>query len=297
MKLSTDFKDKTVMSSKFTKKKIVFAVSMLILLFCDCSHKVNEIGYESFTEDGQLKQEIINDFFSAETADSIQFYVETSGSMNGLFRARRANAFKTDMSTVLSNSKLNVIGVKAFIDGSSKTRSYSPSSFRQNMNDGSFVSAQNTEVPKMMEAILANLNDKECDVAVFVSDMKYSPKGNSATALSQYSLDIKNMFDKYRDYAVSVIGLESEFLDPNGKIICDCFPYYMIVIGKSPKVSLVRNIILSELEKNGHVQGCIDFNQFYGCPYYSVLPVHGTTGGLRQNPHETSTSMYHLYLE
>jgi hypothetical protein len=271
-----------------------------IISICGCKHSINEIGNDSFTDEGVLKTEVVDRFYTAEPADKIQLYVETSGSMNGLFRARRSNAFKTDMSAFLLKNASNIAGVKAFTDGSTNTRSYSANSFRQNMNDGSFVSSMNTEVPQMLQVILNDLKDGQCDVAVFVSDMKYSPKGGSATALGQYAIDIEAMFDDYKDYSVCVIGFESEFYAANGGISCEFFPYYMLVIGEGPKVSYVRNMILSELERNGHVQGYIDFNQSYGCPYYSVLPIHGALGGLRPNPNELMASsnegMYHSLL-
>ena len=272
---------------------------IFLFLFCisGCKHSINEIGNDSFTDEGVLKAAVIERFYTAEPADKIQLYVETSGSMNGLFRARRSNAFKTDMSAFLLKNASNIAGVKAFTDGSTNTRSYSANSFRQNMNDGSFVSSMNTEVPQMLQVILNDLKDGQCDVAVFVSDMKYSPKGGSATALGQYAIDIEAMFDDNNDYSVCVIGFESEFYAANGSISCEFFPYYMLVIGEGPKVSYVRNMILSELERNGHVQGYIDFNQSYGCPYYSVLPIHGALGGLRPNPNELMASsnegMYH----
>ena len=276
------------------------ALIVTFLAICSCKHSINEIGNDSFTDDGVLKTGVIDRFYTAEPADRIQLYVETSGSMNGLFRARKSNAFKTDMSAFLLKNASNIIGVKAFTDGSTNLKSYSANSFREYMNDGSFVSSMNTEVPKMLQVILNDLKDGQCDVAVFVSDMKYSPKGGSATALGQYALDIETMFGNHKDYSVCVIGFESEFLAANGKIACDFFPYYMLVIGEGPKVSYVRNLILSELERNGHVQGYIDFNQSYGCPYYSVLPIHGVFGGLRPNPNEFAASsnngMYHSLL-
>ncbi len=273
-------------------------MAFLVALFsiCACKHSINEINNDSFTDNGVLKQEVIDRFYTAAPADRIQLYVETSGSMNGLFRARKSNAFKTDMSTFLLKNASDISGVKAFTDGSTMTRSYSINDFRSYMNDGRFVSSMTTEVPRMLEVILGDLKDEACDLAVFVSDMKYSPRGGSATALGQYAIDIEAMFEKYEDYAVSVIGLESEFLAANGRVSCENFPYYMIVIGEGPKVSYVRNLILSQLEGNGHVQGHIDFNLTYGCPFYSVLPFHGTCGGLMPNPNEQGTSMHHSLL-
>ena len=282
-------------TNKFMRRGVAMVIAVISI--CSCKHSINEIGNDSFTDEGVLKAAVVERFYTAEPADKIQLYVETSGSMNGLFRARKSNAFKTDMSAFLLKNASNIAGVKAFTDGSTNTRSYSANSFRQNMNDGSFVSSMNTEVPQMLQVILNDLKDGQCDVAVFVSDMKYSPKGGSATALGQYAIDIEAMFDDYKDYSVCVIGFESEFYAANGSISCEFFPYYMLVIGEGPKVSYVRNMILSELERNGHVQGYIDFNQSYGCPYYSVLPIHGALGGLRPNPNELMASsnegMYH----
>lgn len=284
-----------IQTCKFMRRGVAWVIA--IFSICSC-HSINEIGNESFTDDGVLKAEVIDRFYTAEPADKVQLYVETSGSMNGLFRAQRSNAFKTDMSAFLLKVP-NIVGVKAFTDGSTNTKPYSANSFRQNMNDGSFVSSKNTEVPQMLRVILDDLKNGECDVAVFVSDMKYSPKGGSATAMDQYALEIETMFSAHKEYSVCVIGFESEFIAANGKTACEFFPYYMLIIGEGPKVSYVRNLVLSELERNGHLQGSIDFNQSYGCPYYSVLPIHGASGGLRPNPNELMASdegMFHSLL-
>ena len=88
-----------LINSKSKKKCMAFLVALFSI--CACKHSINEINNDSFTDNGVLKQEVIDRFYTAAPADRIQLYVETSGSMNGLFRARKSNAFKTDMSTFL----------------------------------------------------------------------------------------------------------------------------------------------------------------------------------------------------
>lgn len=257
------------------------------LLFIACGQKINSIEHPSFDENGVLNEDISDAFYSAVPTASIRFYIEASGSMNGLFRPGKPTAFKRNMWSVLSRNRERIPGVKAFINGTSRVVDYSIDDFRTRMNNGGLISAASTVVPDMLQKVLNDLGTGECEVAVFVSDMKYSPVGGSATAIDQYAIDIQSMFSSHRNYSVSVIGLESEYIAVNGSVACPEFPYYMLVIGEGPKAAFARNQIMSALGGEDAVKGCIDYNASYGCPYYSVYPIAGVLG-LKQNIHEVA---------
>lgn len=269
---------------KHLKERVFFLVACLCLIAC--SHdNVNSINHPEFDDDGVIKEEVYNSFYSAEPPSSICFYVEASGSMNGLFRPGKATTFKRNMWSVLSRNRDRISSVKAFVNGSSNVVEYSIDDFRSKMNNGGLVSAASTVVPKMLQKVLEDLEAGLCDVAVFVSDMKYSPAGGSVTAIDQYAIDIQSMFSKYSGYSLSMIGLESEYIAANGSVACSEFPYYMIVIGKSSKVTYVRNVIMAAIGQEKSVVGCLDYNIVCGCPYYSVYPIAGALG-LKQNIYE-----------
>lgn len=256
-----------------------YYILLVLLLVTGCGHRINSVGHPSFSEDGILKPEIIEDFFTGVPSSKIGLYIEASGSMNGLYRANRPTAFKRCLSAILLDYEDNIPEVHTFIDGQSNIRSYSVDSFRDAMNTGRLVAASNTEVPSMLSRVLSDVNDSKCDVALFVSDMKYSPAGNGATAMDQYAIDISKLFKSYPNLVISVIGLESEYYRPNGTIATGQFPYYILVIGDKEHASYMRTMLLQTLDKapdcSNWVKGCLDYNAVYGCPVYSVLPISG----------------------
>ncbi len=48
------------------------------------------------------------------------------------------------------------------------------------MNAGAFVSNSSTHVPAMLHNIIENIDTSKNEVAILVSDMKYSPMGKTA---------------------------------------------------------------------------------------------------------------------
>lgn len=252
------------------KVGIFFLLGLLITISfaTSCSKDVNPGGnYPDFNENG-IKDSMA--YHQNEMPSHIQFYVETSGSMNGLYRPKKATKFKHDIWSVLSAFS-NIDTVNAFTDNNN-IRYFSTGQFRNLMNNGGLNSIGSTVVPDMLKRIVSDLADttNTHDAGIFVSDMKYSPVGGSATALDQYAIDIRNLFKKYPDFSLSVIGFESEYISPSGHIACGEFPYYMIIVGASNKVAWIRNTIMNIDGIN--VKGCIDYNVDFACPEYSVIP-------------------------
>lgn len=273
-------------------KRIVLYFSSLlfaVLTITSCRHSVNSVGHPSFNKDGILSSEVSDAFFSGKQASKIGLYVEASGSMNGLYRPNKPSAFKRCMSAILLDYGSEIKNVYTFTDGNANTKTYSVTEFRNSMNAGGLVSARSTEVPTMLERVINDVNSNVCDVALFVSDMKYSPSGNGATAMDQYALSVAQLFKSHSNLVVSVIGLESEYFSPNGRIATGDFPYYIIIVGDKEHASYMRTMLLQTLDKAPNcgacVKGCIDFNAVYGCPVYSVLPTSGATS-LHQNMNE-----------
>ncbi len=278
-----------------------FGITSIIALclFCSfscCRNHLNKNLLSPYNEDGILKDEIRTSFYSLEKPDKISMYIESSGSMNGLFRPNFSTRFQYDISAILTGGELNnlITGVNIFNNRGDGVQQYEANEFRRKMNRGDFVSQQSTFIPAMIQTMLSDVDSCACDVAVLISDMKYSPVQSNGkvtpTAIEQYKLDIKNLFEgrfEKSDLSVSLICCESNFLDRSGRELCSEFPYYLVLVGKASKVAWTRNQIIEVLNEQNNLTGCIDFNINYGCPKYTILP-NEIIGALRNNNELTS---------
>jgi hypothetical protein len=110
------------------------------------------------------------------------------------------------------------------------------------MNTGAFVSNSSTQVPKMLESIYNDFDPKAGEVAILISDMKYSPVGSKApkVLLEQYSTDISSKIGNYH-YPVCLISATSNYLDKSGTEIETESPYYYFLIGPAECLAYLRN--------------------------------------------------------
>lgn len=137
-----------------------------------CGRDVNSIADPYFASDGAPLDTIV-ELFTPEHPQSAKLYVETSGSMNGFFRANQANNFKKTVWSVFS-------GLAPITDGNVYTMSnggdidapVTLGNFRNSMNAGAFVSNSSTHVPAMLHNIIENIDTSKNEVAILVSDMK-----------------------------------------------------------------------------------------------------------------------------
>ena len=260
-------------------KRRVLGVISSGIIFVGCSN-CDRIPIEPFDSQGIISETYVNSFFKAEQPDSVKFYIESSGSMNGLFRRNLGTSFKYDVSSLVLHPELmnRIKSVALFGRNTEIINEYDPKTFRKKMNNGEFVSQASTVVPKMLEKIIEDINNSVCDVAVFISDMKYSPIGkDSKVNISQYSIDVKEQFAHLRNKSVSIISSETNYLAADGKEITKSFPYYYVVIGVPEKVVWMRNLLDNTLSEPNDFfpEKTISYKDFgikYGCPSYSALP-------------------------
>ena len=247
-------------------------LGMLLLSSCNNAN-LNSFNLEPFDQDGVLKETFLESYQTPVLPDSIGIYIESSGSMNGLFRRNYPTKFKHNVSAIIMDNEIasRTISGKVF-DRNCKPIEYNLHDFKDKMNNGGFVSQASTDVPNMLEVIIKELNKKKHDVSVFISDMKYAPNQNPNVKSSQYDIEIKSLFSTISDKSVSVIGCESEYLRPDGKIKCSEFPYYITIIGESSKTLWLRNRILSILQEDKNVKGTLDFNYHIDKPNYTLVP-------------------------
>lgn len=258
-------------------KKITLSLGGVLLLifiaqlFTNCGG-VNTVNDSRFDADGHFLADSVDTVsFSPKIPSQIKFYVEVSGSMNGFFRPNLPTQFKADLWKVMSYYSALQSRVNILTNDGAQGMAMSLNDFKTAMNTGAFVSTASTKVPLMLQSIISDLNPDSGEVAVLVSDMKYSPVGAAApeVLLSQYSTDVSKILGESH-LAVSLICATSDYRDKNGNDLAnEKSPYYYFIIGNSEQVAYMRNGISSLLEQRGHYIDNIESGFDYGKPSYS----------------------------
>lgn len=249
----------------------------MLLVFFSCGGNVNTVHDPHFDDDGRLMKDSTDSQFNPVAPNRIKFYIEVSGSMNGFFRPNKPCKFKEDVWRILNYYASITEEVVVLTNDGNDGTSVSISDFQSLMNTGAFVSTASTKIPVMLQTIIDGIDTESGEVAVLISDMKYSPVGSAApqVLLTQYSTDISTIFGTFGK-AISLIGATSEFLDKKGISVCNTSPYYFLVIGKPEHVAEMRNGISTLLENNGDLIDNIESGFDYGAPSYSFgIPENG----------------------
>ena len=257
------------------KKPIILTVSTLIIIAAvalipnSCSNNINSISDPHFLEDGAPLDTL--ELFVPSRPNSAKLYIETSGSMNGFFRANQPNKFKKTVWSVFS-------GLQHITDNTILTMSNagdidSPidfSTFKNKMNRGGFVSQTDTHIPMMLANIILNIDPNKDEVAILVSDMKYSPTGTDAAPnIDQYQEQIRNLTARH-NYGVAFVCAESEYLNNTNAVVKEKSPYYYIIIGKPENVAAIRNDIMTWCEATNSFVESADMGMNYKNPPYAI---------------------------
>lgn len=251
-----------------------FSFALLVsisLLFTSCGGGANTVADPHFDENGYLiKDTLGTNAFKPVHPQRIKFFVEVSGSMNGFFRANAPTKFKEDVWRILSYYAPIASDVTILTNNGDEGATVPITSFQTRMNTGAFVSTASTKVPVMLQSIINSINTEAGEVAVLISDMKYSPVGSAApqVLLTQYSTDISTIFGKFGK-AICLVGATSQYLDKRGKSVCDSSPYYYLIIGEQECVADLRNGISTLVDNNNDLIGNIESGFDYGAPSYA----------------------------
>lgn len=251
---------------------LIFCIGLLTLSSCD---DINSIPDPHFTEDGYYLADTTQSKLMIENPCSIKFFVEVSGSMNGFFRANKPTYFKSDVWQILSYYSPIAPDITILTNNGNSGATIDMNTFQTQMNTGAFISQASTKVPVMIETILSNINTDNGEVAVLISDMKYSPVGSAApnVLMTQYSTDISKILGKYNK-ALSLICATSNYIDRSGNSICDRSPYYFLILGEANRVIPIRNGISTLLQDRGHFVDNIESGINYGTQSYSFgMPI------------------------
>ena len=144
--------------------------------------------------------------------------------------------------------------------------------FQTAMNTGALECNASTQVPVMLRNIVSRL--KKNDVAILISDMKYSPVGSAAPAvlLTQYAAEVARIAGNSKK-AYSLICAISDYINKEGRVVTNESPYYYLVIGEQDKVSAVRNGIAIMLQRQKRFVDNLEIGYKYAsCPYDFGVP-------------------------
>lgn len=249
----------------------ILSTLFLASLLIGCGGDVNTINDPRFDSEGYLIEDSLDSsLFVAKLPTKLKFFVEVSGSMNGFFRPNKPTQFKSDLWHVLSYYSAIAPDVCILTNDGNQGVKMSQTQFQTSLNTGAFVSSNSTKVPVMLQTIISNLNVEAGEVAVLVSDLKYSPVGAAApqVLLTQYSTDVSKIVGDFGK-TVSLVCATSDFLDKNGNLVTTRSPYYYFILGNGEQVAEIRNGISALLENRGHFVDNIESGFNYGKPCYS----------------------------
>lgn len=258
---------------------VIAVLTLCMAILSSCSGDINSNYDSHFTEDGYLIQDSTKQDNGIPLV-KVKFYVEVSGSMNGFFRANQPTDFKKDVWQILNYySPIAPGGVTILTNNGDEGSTYDFSRFQTMMNTGAFVSSASTKVPLMLQTIVSNTDADNGEVAVLISDMKYSPVGAKApqVLLTQYSTDVSKIFGQYGK-AISLVCATSNYLDKRGNSVCDVSPYYFLIIGNETGVAEMRDGISTLLDNNqrfvDNIESGFDYGTIkefgFGTPHYCV---------------------------
>ena len=255
------------------KKYSIVLVLLLTLGFVSVScSDINTVGDSHFSPEGELILDSADiDSFKMSPPARIKYYIESSGSMNGFFRPNRPTHFKSDVWEIMNYYSAAIPTNITVLTNDGSTGSQIPlNNFQTLMNTGAFVSNASTKVPLMLESIYKDFNPQAGEVAILISDMKYSPVGSKApdVLLEQYPTDISKIIGPYH-YPVCLISATSNYLDKSGTNIETESPYYYFLIGPAECLAYLRNGISTLLDNNKHFVDNIESGFDYGAISYS----------------------------
>lgn len=252
-------------------KFIGLAAIVFSLLCLSACIVVRNTNYDPhFTEEGRLIKD--STIIEQQNVDitRLKFYIEVSGSMNGFFRRNKANRFKENVWQICSYYSKYIPELYVLTNNGEVGETVPFNRFQTRMNTGSFESSASTKVPIMIKSIMSGLETDKGEVAVLISDMKYSPVGAAApqVLLTQYSSDISRIFGEYGK-SICLICATSEYIDKQGNINCQNSPYYYFIIGNGAQVAKIRDGISTLLANKGSFIDNIESGFDYGEPNYS----------------------------
>lgn len=249
------------------KKSILIIIGVLCLLslFLVSCHDVNCLPDSHFDGDGHLL-EVPDSANEMSLPSSVKFFVEASGSMNGLYRSGCQTEFRDDVYQIISYYLSDADKVYTLCkDKGRDGYQYSLPQFASAIKNQGFQAMGSTSITDMMQTVIENIDTLNNEVGVLISDMKFDPDGidNINYQLGMYTTNVSRITSESK-LAFSLIAATSKYYDAQGEVLAEASPYYYLIMGRSANVAKVRDDISTMLWINGNFVDNIETGMTYG---------------------------------
>jgi hypothetical protein len=282
------------------KKIIALATLVVIIIFiissvgsCSdvCTNPTHQNRFDTNGNPVANTTSKASDSFKITNPSTVHFYLESSGSMNGLLRGGVPTNFKHDVWEVISyySNVTSAISILSTDGGSTKSQDMKIQDFQDPFNGGGFVSGQSTNLYEMISSIMQNTHPESNEVAVFISDMEYDPVGSVAPSVlvSMFGTDMARLLSQF-GYSASLVAATSNSVDKTGVVVTEARPYYFLILGKDECVASVRNCISAMLSDYNHFIDNIEtgfsyktvpavISDYSGCIKINDTSIHSVT--------------------
>lgn len=223
----------------------------------------------------------------AERLDTLNIFIETSGSMAGFMPSRGGDRtdFQLQIDDLLANAESlegNTIKSIRYYSAREKMYKEAYSRFSQMLRRGLRNVSSSSPIPQMLQNISEEYTGDE-QVSIFISDFIYSPPNRRDRDF--IANDIRRAISKVRQnkLVVSVYAAQSDFegtyypADTKSSPIRNCcdtkIPYYIWIMGPEEKVRLVnREVMKANFLEQVH------FGFSLNDPSYVIIPGSGREG-------------------
>ena len=260
--------------TNMTKKLISVSLAVLFSAILTGCHDVNCLPDSHFTEDGVLKSKPDSSLVML-LPSKVKFFMEASGSMNGLYRPGCKTEFRDDVYQIVSYylSDADFVYILCTNNGTSGYQ-LSLREFGHAIKSQGFSSMNTTSITDMIETVVANIDTLNNQVGVLISDMKYDPNGvdDIDYQLGMYTTKVSHITSE-ANMAFSLVAAASKYYDRQGGVVAEKSPYYYLIIGTPQNVAKVRDDISTILMINKTFVDNIETGMTYGGPSYSIEKV------------------------
>lgn len=246
------------------KTVLIFGAVIIALTLINC-HDVNCLPDSHFSEDGNLI-EPIDSALEMMNPYQVKFFMEASGSMNGLYRPGCKTEFRDDVYQIISYYLSDNDEVYTLCSNNGRSGySYSLTQFGSAIKSSGFPAMDATSITDMMETVISNIDTLNHQVGVLISDMKFDPDGidNIEYQLGMYTTKVSHITSE-SNLSFSLVAAKSKYFNKQNSIISEESPYYYLIMGKSENVAKVRDDISTMLMKNGNYVDNIETGMNYG---------------------------------
>ena len=270
-KKTSIFNMKSSKSSFLSFGMISGVIILFLALLTSSCHDVNCLPDSHFDEEGNLI-EVPDSPMVMQQASKVKFFMEASGSMNGLYRPGCRTEFRDDVYQIISyflsdNDNVFTLCLNNGTDGYAMPLN----TFGNAIKKQGFQSMGTTSITDMIETVIKNIDTENQEVGVLISDMKFDPDGsnNINYQLGMYTTKVSHITSE-TNLALSLVAATSKYYDNKNNVVADKSPYYFVILGNSENVAKVRDDISTMLYYNNNFVDNIETGMKYDGIGYTI---------------------------